>query len=142
MKCEGIRAVLVRADGAPDETKFNEQPKANARGHESSYGGDNVKRFVGHPEVHSRSAVGARIVPPRQRVAHSHHLKAVKVAYSRKRVPTGAAFPLRAQAALSQQPPPEQNVCVNCARRVIVLWPTCTRPLSQAPTKQTFLCRF
>src|SRR5580704_15003407 len=40
----------------------------------------------------------------------------------RDRVPTGAAFPLRAQTALSQQPPPEHNVQVNCDGTVIESW--------------------
>jgi hypothetical protein len=49
-------------------------------------------------------------------------LKGGEGCYSRKRVPTAAAFPQRAQAALSQQPPPEQNVCVTWVRTAIVLW--------------------
>jgi hypothetical protein len=36
-------------------------------------------------------------------------------------VPTGAAFPLRVQAALSQQPPPENNVRENCDRTLVKL---------------------
>jgi hypothetical protein len=60
----------------------------------------------------------------------------------RDRVPTGAAFPLRAQAALSQQPPPENNVCGNCDRTLIKRWPTCMRPLLQPPSKPAgFCCR-
>jgi hypothetical protein len=48
------------------------------------------------------------------------HLESGEGCYNgRDRVPTGAAFPLRAQAALSQQPPPERNVQVNCDGTVI-----------------------
>jgi hypothetical protein len=51
------------------------------------------------------------------------HLKSgERCCNGRDRVPTGAAFPLRAQTALSQQPPPEHNVHVNCDGTVIESW--------------------
>jgi hypothetical protein len=51
----------------------------------------------------------------------------------RDRVPTGAAFPLRAQAALSQQPPPGYNVQVNCDGTVIESWRRACLPFRNRP---------
>jgi hypothetical protein len=49
--------------------------------------------------------------------------KTVEIA-ARERVPTGAAFPLRAQAAQSQQSPPKDTVGGNYDRTLFETWPT------------------